>query len=150
MRRFLKIWLFSSLIVGCKNSAPEPPAAVAPNAAAASSPATAGSASGGAAMAPLAQYLSRAVSATLYKLGRDTGGVATRSLVQTMSEADTKAYLARVNLDQSPNGPLVRCPDDKEIEFTDATGNSLGTIGFCGTHARFDKTFGGITAPLPP
>lgn len=101
---------------------------------------------------PLREYLSAATSAKVLRLESNPAGGASKKLLKELDAAATAAYLAKVGLDQAATGPLVRCPSDTLVELADASGNALGTIGYCGTAARFDApdgTFGGISAPAP-
>lgn len=141
-------------------AAPAPPAAPpagiavgepAPTAPPARPDSEAAAPTSGATVEPLSRYLANATSAQVFqiKLG---GSGASKTLQKTLTEAETKAYLAKVGLDQRADGPVVRCPNDKEVQLADATGKPLGTLGFCGEAARFDApdgTFGGIKAAAP-
>lgn len=101
---------------------------------------------------PLREYLSAATSAKVLRVELDPAGGARKTLVKELDAAATSAYLAKVGLEQAATGPLVKCPSDTLVELADASGKALGTIGFCGTAARFDApdgSFGGITAPAP-
>lgn len=100
---------------------------------------------------PLREYLAAATSAKVSSVELAAGG-ASKKLIKELDAAATAAYLAKVGLDQAATGPVVRCPSDTLVELADASGKALGTIGYCGTAARFDApdgTFGGISAPAP-
>jgi hypothetical protein len=95
---------------------------------------------------PLRAYLATARRAKVF---------AHRVETETLDERKTQAYLRELDLDQVADGPLVRCPSNREIRFEDASGKPLGTIGICDypwagakeVAARFDApdgTFGGI------
>lgn len=100
---------------------------------------------------PLREYLATAASAKVQSVELAAGG-ASKKLLKELDAAATTAYLAKVGLDQAATGPVVKCPSDTLVELADASGKALGTIGYCGTAARFDApdgTFGGISAPAP-
>lgn len=100
----------------------------------------------------LSRYLSAATSATVVTITPDPNGGATTKELSKLDEKATRAYLGKVDLNQTASGGLVRCPDDVVMKFLDANGKELGSFGFCGEHARFDPpdgTFGGIKAPRP-
>ncbi len=104
-----------------------------------------------AAQKPLREYLATATSAKVSSVELAAGG-ARKKLLKELDTAATAAYLAKVGLDQTASGPVVKCPSDTLVELADAGGKALGTIGYCGTAARFDApdgTFGGISAPAP-
>jgi hypothetical protein len=99
----------------------------------------------------LAAYLDRAAAATLFEIELDVTGVKKRE-VKKLDAGQTKSYLARLDLAQRFDGPVVKCPSNAVLELTDAGGTVLGKIGFCHGHARFDApdgTFSGIQAALP-
>lgn len=100
---------------------------------------------------PLREYLAAATSAKVSSVEIAAGG-ARKKLLKELDAAATTAYLAKVGLDQTASGPVVKCPSDTVVELADAGGKALGSIGYCGTAARFDApdgTFGGISAPAP-
>lgn len=143
--KFLTMLAMSSLVVlGCskaKDSGGAPSAAPPAAAPAAAAPGK-----------PLSDHLGAAVAATVYAIKVQPGG-AEKTKTQGLDEAATKAYLGRLDLAQRADGPVAKCPDDTVVEFTDAGGTLLGTIGFCGaTAARFtgaDGKTGGIRATAP-
>ncbi len=163
--KFLTMLAMSSLVgLGCskaKDSGGAPsaappaaaPAAAAPAAPAPTPPPPAPAADVVAAPGkPLSDHLGAAVAATVYAIKVQPGG-AEKTKTQGLDEAATKAYLGRLDLAQRADGPVAKCPDDTVVEFTDAGGTLLGTIGFCGpTAARFtgaDGKTGGIRATAP-
>ncbi len=99
---------------------------------------------------PLLHYLAQAVRLKVHELKMNPAGGSGRVLTRTLSEIETRAYIARLDLNQFADGPLVRCPSTESLDFEDAAGTPLGSISFCGEHARFDapdETSGGIEAP---
>jgi hypothetical protein len=94
----------------------------------------------------LRDYLGGAVSARVLEL--QTSSMRFELVPsRTLDEREVKAKLASLDLDQRPDGPLVRCPSNTVYEFADAAGHPLGSIGYCGSAARFDApdgTMGGI------
>ena len=101
---------------------------------------------------PLSTYVDGAVAAKLFAFAPDASGRMSKREVKQFDRAETKRYLARLDLAQRLDGAIVKCPSDSALELADASGKPLGTIGFCQGHARFDAPdgrFGGITAPLP-
>lgn len=97
----------------------------------------------------LGDYLVSATSANVYALNFETKE---RYHRMAFTPQRTRDYLARIELSQIADGPVVRCPSDLVVEFHDAAGRLLGTLGFCQEHARFDAsdgTFGGVRAARP-
>ncbi|APR82098.1 Hypothetical protein A7982_07447 [Minicystis rosea] len=147
MKTVLHTITFATILFGlaaCESSntaRPEPASAVsaAVSAAQVTPSATAGKRT-------LRDYLAGAVSARV--LERQTGSTSIELVpTRTLGEAEVKAKLASINLDQVPDGPLVRCPSTTVYELADKDGRALGAIGYCGNAARFDApdgTRGGI------
>ncbi len=117
-------------------------------------PEPSGAASGAAEQAqPLSAQLGAAVSAKVYAVAIGANG-AERNVAATLDEAATKAYLGGLDLSQRADGPVAKCPSDKLVEFANAKGEVVGTIGFCeGKAASFilpnGVTVGGINATAP-
>ena len=100
----------------------------------------------------LGAYLNAAASAKLFEIKMDASGPVKRTELKQLDEKATRDYLARLDLAQHADGPVVRCPDDTELELLDAGGKLLGTIGFCQDHARLrvpGGKSGGIKATRP-
>jgi len=155
--RELTVGEFSILLVAstfaCANAEPSPlaPNKPAPPASAADSATQATAPSSGATEAlvtkekrPLSTYLTGAVTASISRMVPDPSGGFTTTAPSTLDERATKAFLSTLDLSQKADGPLVRCPSDTHVEFRDAGGKALGTIGFCGPAARFDAPDGSI------
>lgn len=156
--------LLLALVAGCKSReaktpATEPTTPVAPIAAEpitpsptpAASEATAPTGSNPQAGKRLRDHLARAAEAKVNRVVLGASG-AGRELLRQLDAAGTAEYLTKVGLDQTYDGPVVRCPNDLEVVLSDASGTLLGVIGYCGDNARFDLpdgTFGGIKAPRP-
>ena len=76
------------------------------------------------------------------------------SVTEVFDATKTAHFLGTLNLAQTPNGPVVRCPSTTVYKVLGPNGQSLGEIGLCesGTElaATFDApdgTFGGIDPP---
>ena len=151
MRIPVVISLFLSLASSaCSRAAEADPAAKAlvqqPTAAAASE------SEGAQSKKPLSHYLATATRVKVHQLNINAAGGGEKLLTKTLSAKETKDYLGRLDLNQRADGPLVRCPPTETHAFEDAAGTALGSISFCGEHARFDapdKSFGGIHASKP-
>ena len=155
--KFLTMLAMSSLVaLGCSKAddSARAPAAAPPPVAPAPTPIPSAPAADVAAAPgkPLSDHLGAAVAATVFAVKVQPGG-AEKTKTQGLDEAATKAYLGRLDLAQRADGPVAKCPDDTVVEFTDAGGALIGTIGFCGaTAARFtgaDGKTGGIRATAP-
>jgi len=143
MFRRLSVACFASLVLaacGSSNAAPDTTPTPAPATAPAPAPAPASSE-----LQPLSHYLADAVSIKVWSMSSETG----KKLETTLGADATKAWLAKLDLGQKADGPLVRCPSDTLYELFDAGGKALGSVGFCQDAARFDGPdgkFGGIKA----
>jgi hypothetical protein len=142
--RLLVTLLVALALSACSSSSPaEKPATGAP-------PVAPPVASGApAAVQPLRAYLQGAVKGRMRVFNE--GGKPGMTQKQ-LGEAEVKEILGKIDLDQLPTGALVRCPSDKVIQFQDKDAKELGSIGWCGTAARFDGpngVMGGIKAAMP-
>jgi len=130
-------------LAACSNQAPEGKPATA-------TPSPSGSAADPGPPKPLRTYLQGAAKGRLRSFPNEGGRP--NMTQKPLNEADVKAFLAQLDLDQLPNGPLVRCPSDKVIQFQDKDGKELGSISWCQGAARFDGPnglMGGIKAAPP-
>lgn len=95
---------------------------------------------------PLRHYLEKAVRAKVSEMQHDHTGRAKMVEAAPLGEREVKEELAKLDLDQLPNGPLVKCPSTRVFHFEDKEGRPLGSIGYCEGHARFDApgVMGGI------
>ena len=121
-------------------TAPDP----APTAPAPTAPAPAGK--------PLSVHLASADTATVFAVKIQPGG-AEKTKTRSLDATATKAYLAGLDLAQLADGPVAKCPSDTVVEFADASGALVGTLGFCGDQAASftgaDGTMGGVRASAP-
>lgn len=145
MKSFAMIAVSTLLVLGCSKS----------NDSTAARPETQGTPATAPASTELKQlglYLGGATKVTVYTI-RIGDSDAKKTQVNVLDEAATKGYLATLDLKQLADGPVVKCPNDMVVEFADASGALLGTIGLCQGNASFtlpDGTRqGGIRAKAP-
>lgn len=98
----------------------------------------------------LGSYLGNATRANLWFARALETAPPRPGVVRELDTKQVKALLGRIDLKQTPNGPVSKCMGDYWYEFFDAQGNRLGRITFDGCAPRFDSTdrnvFGGIKA----
>ena len=141
MRNMLKLLLISTSLLACSKPENVKPAPSTPSAVEAAQQ-----------KPPLSTYLDGAVVAKVFELKSGSSNGIEKKEVRQLDDKETKEYLALVGLAQRADGGLVRCPDDLQVELSNAEGMLLGTIGYCKGHARFDApdgTSGGINASRP-
>ena len=137
----LKLLLISTSLLACSKSENAKPAPNTPSVVEAAQQ-----------KPPLSTYLDGAVVAQVFELKSGSRNGIEKKEVRKLDGKATKEYLARVGLAQRADGALVKCPNDLQVELSNAAGMLLGTIGYCKGHARFDApdgSFGGINAPPP-
>ncbi|MEZ4402902.1 MAG: hypothetical protein R3B06_22970 [Kofleriaceae bacterium] len=157
MKLLAMLAMTSLLGIGCSktddHAATKPASAPAPSAAAPAAPAEPVAPTAAPTPKPLSHYLASAATAQVFAIKLKPGGGADKTVIKTLDAAATKAYLAGLDLSQLADGPLARCPSDTVVEFADASGAPLGTIGFCQAQAASfsatDGTTGGIRATAP-
>ncbi|MFT3771799.1 MAG: hypothetical protein QM820_40840 [Minicystis sp.] len=107
----------------------------------------------GAKLQPLKHYLGGAVKAKVTEMGTDASGKPAMNVTRELGEIEVKDRLAAIDLDQLPDGPLMRCPTTAQVRFEDKDGHVLGTLGSCGGAWRFDApdgTHGGVRIAADP